>query len=552
MVHQPTKFHVQRVDMVINPPWNFLFLDAKGLTSPEQTATVEMVFSQPWTCTFLVAKGLTTPELMANCCCKDKRRRLEVLQIKNKLILMARKRLHIDLDEDDSEGSDDVDKQEESVIGTKTLINPVPVAMKTPSIATYKIIKQGEKGVYQIVREDGTDIVYINFGAMLKSISRDDLTELYRIVMNRYGMDGPEDKLEKGFWKCLRTMFEEPLKSMDVYMLSERKYPLSAEVCQTMLKMKLLDGKMNEDCYRMLKMMEKQAGAKGLTSPEQTATGKGISNPFMAVMEQQNQFRVAASFDSAVHRVHAVSFDAAVAFIVSAACCAAAGYFVYCCCLLCSCCSSILLPQEDLSRNLELTESTPIVPADSLNSIPADYVSAGSSSSIPAGHVLNIVGNANPGNARQIKCYNCNGIGHIARNCTQPKRGQDNAIDEDVDEQPVQDLTLNVDNVFQVDDYDAFDSDVDEAPTAQTMFMANLSSKDPVYDEVGPSYDSDILSEVYDHDHYQDVVCEHHEEHEMHNDVQPNYVVDSHVDYTIDSNMILYDQYVKDNAVPVV
>ncbi|GJW06830.1 hypothetical protein Tco_1569253 [Tanacetum coccineum] len=40
---------------------------AKGLTSPEQTATVEMVFSRPWTCTFLVAKGLATPELMANC-----------------------------------------------------------------------------------------------------------------------------------------------------------------------------------------------------------------------------------------------------------------------------------------------------------------------------------------------------------------------------------------------------------------------------------------------------------------------------------------------------
>ncbi|GJR67992.1 hypothetical protein Tco_0014057 [Tanacetum coccineum] len=133
-------------------------------------------------------------------------------------------------------------------------------------------------------------------------------------------------------------------------------------------------------------------GAKGLTSPEQTATGKGISNPLMAVMVCPKPYGiqltnvsiwklllrdVAASFDSAVHRVHAVSFDAAVASIVSAACCAAAGYFVYCCCLLCSCCSSILLPQEDLSRNLELTESTPIVPADSSSSIPADYVSAG-------------------------------------------------------------------------------------------------------------------------------------------------------------------------------
>ncbi|GJV47097.1 hypothetical protein Tco_1437309 [Tanacetum coccineum] len=99
---------------------------------------------------------------------------------------------------------------------------------------------------------------------------------------------------------------------------------------------------------------------------------------------------------------------------------------------------------------------------------------------------------------------------------------------------------------------DAFDSDVDEAPTAQTMFMANLSSADPVYDEAGLSYDSDILSEVHDHDHYQDVVCEHHEEHEMHDDVQPNYVVDSHANYMSDSNMIPYDRYVKDNAVPVV
>nr|GEW94637.1 retrovirus-related Pol polyprotein from transposon TNT 1-94 [Tanacetum cinerariifolium] len=201
------------------------------------------------------------------------------------------------------------------------------------------------------------------------------------------------------------------------------------------------------------------------------------------------------------------------------------------------------------------------------------------------GGVQNRVGNTNSGQARQVKCYNCNGAGYIARNCTQPKRphnseyykdtmllmqaqengvaldaeqllflagGQDNAIDDDVDEQPVQDLALNVDNVFQAEDCDAFDSDVDEAPTAQTMFIANLSYVDPDTDEAGPLYDSDILSEVQDHNHYQDAICAHHKEHAMHDNVQLNYDVDSHADHTSDSNMISYDQYVKDNAVPFV
>nr|GEW31992.1 retrovirus-related Pol polyprotein from transposon TNT 1-94 [Tanacetum cinerariifolium] len=155
-------------------------------------------------------------------------------------------------------------------------------------------------------------------------------------------------------------------------------------------------------------------------------------------------------------------------------------------------------------------------------------------SAVGYGGAQNRVENVNqgpvrPGQARTVKCYNCNGTCHVAQNCTQPKLpqnseyykdkmllmqaqenevaldaehllfltgGQDNTFDDDVDEQPIQNLALNVDNVFQADDYDAFDSDVDEAPTTQTMFMANLSSAYPVIDETEPSYDSDILSEV--------------------------------------------------------
>nr|GEY59207.1 hypothetical protein [Tanacetum cinerariifolium] len=91
-------------------------------------------------------------------------------------------------------------------------------------------------------------------------------------------------------------------------------------------------------------------------------------------------------------------------------------------------------------------------------------------------------------------------------------------------------------------DCDAFDFVVDESSTAQTMFMANLSFADPVCDEARPSYDSNILFEVHDHDHYQDVVCERHKEDAMHDNVQLNHVVDSYANYTSDSNMIPYDQ----------
>ncbi|GJV26940.1 hypothetical protein Tco_1383388 [Tanacetum coccineum] len=120
--------------------------------------------------------------------------------------------------------------------------------------------------------------------------------------------------------------------------------------------------------------------------------------------------------------------------------------------------------------------------------------------------------------------------------------GQDTAVDDDVDEPTVQDLALNVDNIFQADECDMFDSDVDDDLTVQTMFMVNISSAEPIYDEAGPSHDLDILFEVHDHDNYQDAICEHHEIHEMHDDVQQNCVVDLHDDYTSDRNMISYDQ----------
>ncbi|GJV19342.1 hypothetical protein Tco_1368362 [Tanacetum coccineum] len=125
-------------------------------------------------------------------------------------------------------------------------------------------------------------------------------------------------------------------------------------------------------------------------------------------------------------------------------------------------------------------------------------------------------------------------------------------VDDDVDDSQENDLALNVDHIFEADECDAFDSDVDEGPTLQTMFMANLTSEDPIYDEAGPSYDSNNPFEVQDHDAFVDHMDEYHDVHEMQNDVQHNYVVDSDADYTSDSNIIPYDQYVEDNEEHVV
>ncbi|GJY72263.1 hypothetical protein Tco_0475966 [Tanacetum coccineum] len=55
--------------------------------------------------------------------------------------------------------------------------------------------------------------------------------------------------------------------------------------------------------------------------------------------------------------------------------------------------------------------------------------------------------------------------------------------------------TMLINAAFQNDDLDAFDPDCDEAPGAQAILMANLSS-----------YDSDVISKVPNYDNYQNNV----------------------------------------------
>ncbi|GJT03430.1 hypothetical protein Tco_0824599 [Tanacetum coccineum] len=128
---------------------------------------------------------------------------------------------------------------------------------------------------------------------------------------------------------------------------------------------------------------------------------------------------------------------------------------------------------------------------------------------------------------------------------------QGNTFDADVDNQPVQDLALNEDNIFQADECDTFDSDVDDEPTAQTLFMANLSLVGSANPQVGPS-NASILSEVHTLENAIDHSVTNQDEHEIHNEVQHSNVNDSTSVYMGNNNVIPYQQYLSVNNISVV
>nr|GEV71500.1 integrase, catalytic region, zinc finger, CCHC-type, peptidase aspartic, catalytic [Tanacetum cinerariifolium] len=113
--------------------------------------------------------------------------------------------------------------------------------------------------------------------------------------------------------------------------------------------------------------------------------------------------------------------------------------------------------------------------------------------------------------AKVVKCYNCQGERHMARQCTQPKRPRDvawykekamlaeaqeagQALDEEQlafladlgvpDSEAVQKIIPN-NTAFQTEDLDTYDSDGDDISNAKVVLMANISN-----------YGSDVILEV--------------------------------------------------------
>ncbi|GJR64998.1 hypothetical protein Tco_0011063 [Tanacetum coccineum] len=75
-------------------------------------------------------------------------------------------------------------------------IDAIPLAVKSPSIVSWKIYKEGRKSYYQIMRANGKSQMYMIFSQMLKSFDREDLEDLYKLVKAKYESTRPVKGLD--------------------------------------------------------------------------------------------------------------------------------------------------------------------------------------------------------------------------------------------------------------------------------------------------------------------------------------------------------------------
>ncbi|GKE94876.1 hypothetical protein Tco_1579731 [Tanacetum coccineum] len=203
---------------------------------------------------------------------KEEETKVPVKKIGMRRKQKARKGINID-----KTAQDEFNKEREAYVKDKVKytsseskigVDAIPTATKSLTIVNWKIISQSsQKVAYQIIRKDGSNKTYMSFGAILKDFSRDELGDLKTMFDpplsdNAIWSLPLQHKIIN--WRYYPTCAVHclTLDASIIYMLSDRKYPLSKDACQVMLKMKLLDGTMDEVCYQLLKMIEKQAGIR--------------------------------------------------------------------------------------------------------------------------------------------------------------------------------------------------------------------------------------------------------------------------------------------------
>ncbi|GJU94407.1 uncharacterized mitochondrial protein-like protein [Tanacetum coccineum] len=171
-------------------------------------------------------------------------------------------------------------------------IDAIPLATKPPVIVEYKLFKEGIMAHYQLIRAYGSSKIYFSMIRMLQGIDKEDLQTLWKLVKTKHGDTRPEDEHERVLWGDLKVMFEPDIKSdvwrnlqgykvtiwklydscgvhfvrfenVHIFMLVEKRYPLTPITITNMLNKKLQTDYWNEMCYQLLKLMKMNIKFRG-------------------------------------------------------------------------------------------------------------------------------------------------------------------------------------------------------------------------------------------------------------------------------------------------
>ncbi|GJR76412.1 hypothetical protein Tco_0088777 [Tanacetum coccineum] len=120
---------------------------------------------------------------------------------------------HVEAKEDDDQDEAEIKKHMDVVLDDEVAIDAIPLATKPPSIVEYKIVKEGKKGYFQLIRADGSSKRYSSMNQMLQNIDREDFETLWKLVKTKHGINRPVKDYERVLWGDLKVMFEPDIES---------------------------------------------------------------------------------------------------------------------------------------------------------------------------------------------------------------------------------------------------------------------------------------------------------------------------------------------------
>ncbi|GJS42834.1 hypothetical protein Tco_0567877 [Tanacetum coccineum] len=108
---------------------------------------------------------------------------------------------HVKAEKDDDPEEEEMKKHMEIVQDKEEIaINVIPLATKPLMIIEYKIVKEGQKGLYHLIRANGSSKRYSSMIKMLQGIDREDLETLWKLVKEKHGINRPVDEYERVLW----------------------------------------------------------------------------------------------------------------------------------------------------------------------------------------------------------------------------------------------------------------------------------------------------------------------------------------------------------------